>query len=105
MGYNIRPKDLADLGRWDADLKITCRSCGRWAVFELLPILNHFKGRGWNTSWGCVAARFICKGTPQEPGCGSKRLRAGLAPRPQPPRPEPILTELQMRQKTRRERH
>lgn len=105
MGFNIRPNELADLGKWDADLKITCRRCRRWAVFELLPILNHFRSRGWNTSWSCVASRFVCKGTQEDPGCGGKELRAGLAPRTKPPRPEPVLTELQMQQRIRRERH
>jgi len=105
MGYNIRPNDLADLAKWDADLKIRCRRCDRSAVFELLPILNHFRAQGWNTSWSCVAWHFVCKGTPEDPGCGSKAVSAGMEPRAKPNTPEPILSELEMRQTARRERH
>jgi hypothetical protein len=105
MGANIRPHELADLAEWDADLKITCRRCKRTAVFDLLPILNHFRAHGWNTSWSCVASRFVCKGTADQPGCGSKDLAAGLAPRVMPAPPEPRMTETQMRQRAKRERH
>ncbi len=105
MGANIRPNDLADLAKWDADLKITCRHCRRSAVFDLLPILNYFRARGWNTSWSCVAPRFICKGTVEQPGCGSKELAAGMAPRPAPVPPEPKLSETQVTQRAKRERH
>ena len=104
MGFNIRPHDLADLHKWDADLRVRCRRCGRRAVFDLMSILNYFRGRGWNTSWDCVAARFVCKGTPDEPGCGSKAMSVGMHPRPKPQRPEPKLTELEMRQQAKRER-
>ena len=105
MGYNIRPKDLADLCKFDADLKVRCRRCGRWAVFDILPVLNHFRGRGWNTTWGCVAWHFICKGTNEDRGCGSKDLSVSMVPRPKPAPPEAKLTELQMRQRAKRERH
>jgi hypothetical protein len=77
MGFNIRPNDLADLAKWEADLRLRCRRCGRWAVFDLLPILNHFRAMGWNTSWGCVAMRFACKGSADDPGCGSKLFQSG----------------------------
>jgi|GEM_PF-4276207 len=105
MGYNIRPSDLADLCKWDADVKVTCRRCGRWALFELLPLLNHFRSRGWNTSWDCVASHFVCKGTEDDAGCGSREMRVGLAPRVKPTPPEPTLTRLQMKQRAKRERH
>ena len=104
MGFNIRPHDLADLHKWNADLRVRCRRCGRAAVFDLVSILNYFRGQGWNTSWSCVAARFVCKGTPDKPGCGSKAMSVGMHPRPKPQRPEPKLTELEMRQQAKRER-
>ena len=105
MGFNIRPNDLADLCKWDSDLRVRCRRCGRWAVFDLLPILNHFRSRGWNTSWSCVAARFVCKGSPDDPGCGSKAVSVGLHPRPKTVPPQPAVGESQMRQQAKRDRH
>ncbi len=105
MGFNIRPQDLADLHKWNADLLVRCRRCGRRAVFELVSILNYFRGRGWNTSWGCVAARFVCKGTPDDPGCGSKDLSVRMHPRPKHLPPEPRMTEAEMRQQAKRDRH
>jgi hypothetical protein len=103
MGYNIRPNDLADLCKWDADLRVRCRSCGRSAMFDLLPILNHFRSKGWNTSWDWVGMHFICAGTPDPPGCGSKSI--GLHPRVQLTPPEPKLTDMQIRQQAKRDRH
>lgn len=105
MGYNIRPHDLADLSKFDADLRVRCRRCGRTAVFDLLPILNHFRSRGWNTSWDTVAIRFRCSGTVEAPGCGSKAVSVGLHPRVQLTPPEPKMTETQMRQQAKRDRH
>jgi hypothetical protein len=105
MGYNIDPNDLADLCKWVADVKVTCRKCRRWAIFPLLPLLHHFRQRGWNTSWGCVARRFVCKGTEEDRGCGSKELWIGLAPHVEPTPPEPTMTKLQMQQRAKRERH
>jgi len=104
MGLNIRPNDLADLRKWDADLHVRCRRCGRRAVFDLVSILNYFRGRGWNTSWDCVAPRFVCKGTPDSRGCGSKDAAVGMHPRMKLTQPEPKLTELEMRQLAKRER-
>ena len=104
MGYNIRPNDLADLCKWNADLSVRCRRCGRSAVFDLLPILNHFRSRGWNTSWDCVAGRFICVGVEGAPGCGGKIIAIGLHPKTNPDAPEPVPTESQLRQKAKRER-
>jgi hypothetical protein len=105
MGYIIRPNDLSDLGKWDADLRVRCRSCGRSAVFDLLLILNHFRSRGWNTSWDCVALRFICAGTPDAPGCGGKVISVGLHPRVKLQPPEPKLSETRLRQQAKRDRH
>lgn len=104
MGANIRPNDLADLCKWDADLKITCRRCGRWAVFDLLPVLNHFRARGWNTAWDCIASHFVCRGTVDDAGCGSRQISPGMAPRMKPPPPVPKVTEIQARQMAKRER-
>jgi hypothetical protein len=100
-----RPKDLADLARLDANLKVTCRDCGRSAVYELLPILNHFRGRGWNTAWSTIGRRFRCAGTAESPGCGSRDMAVGMVPLDRPPPPEPKLTETQLRQRARRKRH
>lgn len=58
MSANARPKTLHDLHKWNADLLIVCRSCGRAGVFQLVPILTHFHSKGWNTDWGCVANRY-----------------------------------------------
>jgi hypothetical protein len=104
MSANRNPKDLGDLSRWDADLLIACRTCGRKGVFELWAILNHFRSRGWSTLWGNVAYRIRCKGTSGDPGCGSKDLSAHTAPRLKLPPPSPRLSDLEMRQWAKRER-
>lgn len=104
MSANHSPKDLSDLGKLEADLLIICHACGRKGTFELWPIVNHFRSRGWSTLWGNVACRFRCRGTANDPGCGSKRLSAHMAPRLKLPPPQPRMTELQAMQKAKRER-
>jgi hypothetical protein len=99
-----RPNDLADLGKLDADLKVTCRRCGRSAVFPLLPLVNHFRQRGWNTAWHSLGHRFACRGVVGRAGCGAKDVALGLDPKDKPDPPTPRLTSREIKQRVRRER-
>ncbi|HEX8215649.1 MAG TPA: hypothetical protein VF582_09310 [Allosphingosinicella sp.] len=99
-----RPKDLSDLRKLDADLKVTCRRCGRSAVFPLLPLLNHFRQRGWNTAWHSLSHRFACRGVVGRPGCGAKEIALGLEPRDNPEPPKPRLTAREIKELVRRSR-
>lgn len=105
VSANHRPNDLSDLRKWDADLLLVCRNCKRRGILELLPIIIHFRSRGCSTAWGNIACRFRCKGTRNDPGCGSKDVSAQMAPRLKPPAPVPRKSELALRQQARRERH
>ena len=68
MSFKIRPSDLADLCKWDADLPVRRRRGGRRPVFDLLPILNLFRSRGWNIRWDCLAARSVRARSNNDPG-------------------------------------
>lgn len=105
MSANHRPQTLSDLlTKYQADLLIVCRKCRRRGIFEVAPIIAHFQSRGWSMVWGNIACRFRCKGTRDDPGCGSKEVSAHMAPRVKPPAPAPVLNDLQLRQKAKRER-
>lgn len=81
MSANLNPKTLSDLGKYEADLLIICRRCGRRGIFEVMTIIAHFQSRGWSMVWGNIACRFRCRGTRNDPGCGSKDVSAQMAPR------------------------
>ena len=99
-----RPKDLDDLRKLEADLKVTCVRCGRAAIFPILPILNHFRSRGWNTAWDTIGRHFACRGKEGDRGCGSREVRLSLAPPDRIPPPKPIVTNRAIKERIRRER-
>lgn len=43
-----RPRQLSDLVRLDADLKVRCAACGRVAIFDVRRVSPFFRTRGWN---------------------------------------------------------
>jgi hypothetical protein len=88
MGANHRPKDLSDLLRYEANLQVNCRACGRSGTFHTPDVIAYFRSKGWNTAWGMVACRFRCEGLRRQ-GClgedGADREAAGAAAAPADP--------------------
>jgi hypothetical protein len=99
-----RPKDLFDLFKFEANLQVTCRRCGRSGVFPTEQVIEYFRHKRWNTSWEMVASRFRCQGFGRE-GCGAKDAEVSMAPIPKPvvlPKPEPTLQDLKREERRRR---
>lgn len=61
-------RDLEDLSRKRADLRISCRDCGHAGSIQIYQALDLFRRNRWSTDWYEVARRFWCR------KCGSKRL-------------------------------
>ncbi|MFN3944770.1 MAG: hypothetical protein ACK4K7_07560 [Allosphingosinicella sp.] len=75
----------------DANLKVTCRVCGRTGVFPTRDIVAYFRARSWNSAWTAAGERFRCDGIGAE-GCGARGAHLSLvpiarAPAMEPPRP------------------
>lgn len=100
-----RPKDLSDLIRLEAHLRVTCTACGRSGVFPVRDVIAYFRNRGWNSAWQVAGRRFRCDGTEHAPGCGHRGAHLSLAPIERPPvLPPPQPTARDIKVKARRER-
>ena len=64
-------RDLDDLSRKGADLRITCRDCGHSRSAAIWDVQRIFRNRMWSTDWTQVARRFRCR------KCGSKHIAIG----------------------------
>lgn len=84
-----RPKDLSDLTKLEANLRVTCRSCGRAGVFPVRDVIAYFRSKSWNTAWAAAGERFRCDGPEHDPGCGARGARLSLVPIARPPVVEP----------------
>jgi hypothetical protein len=103
MAFNHRPKFLYDLHRWDANLKVTCLSCGRSGIYRTQDVVAYFQAKGWNQSWEMVAGRFRCEGFHE--GCGARNARVDMVPAPKPPEPPPpLVTHRHLKQEEWRRR-
>lgn len=87
------PKDMNDLVRVQAQLRVTCPGCGRSALFDPKQIVSYYFAHGWNTAWDVAGMHFRCDGNDNGPGCGTRGARLDWAPWPAartpvaPPRP------------------
>ena len=100
-----RPKDLSDLIRLEAHLRVTCSACGRSGVFPVRDVIAYFRSHNWNSAWTVAGERFRCDGTPESPGCGHRGAHLSLTPiegPPVAPVPQPTLRDLKVQR--RRER-
>jgi hypothetical protein len=100
-----RPKDLSDLIKFEAHLRVTCSKCGRSGVFPVKDVLVYFRSKGWNTAWEVAGSHFVCRGMDPDDGCGERAARLGLEPIPQPmivPKPEPTKVEIKREIRRRR---
>ena len=91
-----RPKSLTDLPRLNANLRVTCPSCGRSGVYPAKDVIAYFIGKGWNLAWDDAGSRFRCDGGEHDRGCGTRGARLGIEPashRPVPPPPEPTMRD------------
>ncbi len=71
----VKLRDMADLIRWRAELRVVCNTCGREARFDPAAMLKWFRSHGWSTSLDVAAHRFRCDGPEAGVGCGSKDVR------------------------------
>lgn len=53
------PKTLSDLHRIEAQVRVTCTSCGATEVWELDALIKEVRDNGGNTDWN--AARYALK--------------------------------------------
>jgi hypothetical protein len=87
------PKNLTDLIRVEAQLRVTCPSCGRTALFDPKQIISYYRAHGWNTAWEIAGMHFHCSGNDRGLGCGGRGARLSWEPwpmartRPAPPQP------------------
>ena len=98
-----RPKDLSDLIRLKANLRISCPKCGRSGVFLTRDVIAYFRSKNWNSAWQAAGERFRCEGFGK--GCGHKGALLSLAPIEEPFKPPvPKPTERDRREEIRRRR-
>jgi hypothetical protein len=99
VAFNHRPKCLSDLHRWNANLKVTCLSCGRSGTYRTQDVVAYFQSRAWNQAWEMVARRFRCE------GCGARNARVDMTPIERPPEiPPPAPTKADLKAQFRRRR-
>jgi hypothetical protein len=90
----IKLRRLEDLVKWEADLRVECRECGRQARFSAANMVSWFQSRRWSTSLDSAPQHFRCAGIDGS-GCGSRnvRLSAMMPDAVLPPeRPRPAAT-------------
>ena len=71
-----QPKNLADLRKIDADLRVVCRACGRRRVFDRELLHSDLLRRGKSTDWTLMPRHFRCSGR----GCRSRDVRLEILP-------------------------
>lgn len=54
-------RQLFDAAAQGHNLKLTCRGCGRAAVFGAHAVWRHFRRKGWSEWLRDVAKRFRCR--------------------------------------------
>lgn len=91
------PKGLDDIARRGGSISVTCRQCGRVALFNPHEILSFWRSKGWDTSWSGFSAHLVCR---RPDGCGTRGPSVswvlGTPPDtdPLPPRPRFTRTKL-----------
>ena len=101
-----RPKDLSDLIRLEAHLKVTCPDCGRSGIFPVKDIIAYFRSRNWNSAWSVAGRRFRCEGLGPDRGCGRRGATLSLSPIAPPAAasvPRPSVADI--KKQIRRERN
>lgn len=83
----IKLNSLDDYARYDADVEVTCRRCGRVALFDARSLVDYFRSRGLNRSLEVAKLKFRCAGEGDK-GCGSRDVKIRARPRPNPTSPE-----------------
>jgi hypothetical protein len=83
----VQLRTLEDMRKWQADVLVQCRQCGKEARFNAGDIVKWFQACRWSTSLDVAPQRFRCS------QCGAKDavIRAKM-PDPKLPetRPRPI---------------
>jgi hypothetical protein len=62
------PKDLSDLRRVEATLRVTCRRCGHAREFDIGELGRELSRRRKSSAWDALPHHFRC-------GCGARRPR------------------------------
>lgn len=57
-----QPKNLSDLHRIEAQVRVTCRSCRATEVWELGAIIDEVRRQGGNTDWRAARQSLKCPG-------------------------------------------
>ena len=89
-----RPKSLDEYPRFEADVGVRCRKCGRVAVYEAAEICAYFRAKRIRRTLPIETKPFRCL------GCGARNIEAfpihrSGRPDPlpaRPPIPRPIYT-------------
>ena len=75
-------RTLRELARHGGSLRVTCRSCGRAALFSVRDTVDHFTRRHWPDDWDAVPQRFRC-------ACGRRDVVVSWVEGPPPDPPGP----------------
>lgn len=105
MGANPRLKDLTDLIKHKANLRVMCPKCGRVADFPVQGIVEYFRSVRFITAWDAAGSYFRCVGGFNGGGCGHKGARLSMIPMNQTvklPKPEPSKADLRREERLRR---
>lgn len=70
------PKSLLDLRKLDADLRVTCRRCGRTHDFHREALTALLMQRHKNLAWDMLPSHFRCS----VEACRSKDVRLAVVP-------------------------
>ncbi len=54
------PKNLSDLSRVEAQVRVTCRGCGAIEVWELDALIAEVRKKGGNTDWTAARRALAC---------------------------------------------
>jgi hypothetical protein len=105
MGANPRLKDLSDLIKHQAHLRVTCLRCGRVADFPVAGVIEYFSSVRFNTAWDVAGSYFRCEGGLKGSGCGHKGARLSMIPMNQTvklPKPQPTKADIKREERLRR---
>lgn len=92
---SYRPiRQLSDLTRIGANLRLTCLACGHTGVMHAGEVTSYFVAKRWNLAWETAAARFSCY------ECKGRDIRLEVALIPQAPAPmQPITIDREEKRK------
>ena len=86
----VQLRTLEDMRKWQADVLVQCRNCGKEARFNAGDIVKWFHACRWSTSLDVAPQRFRCS------ECGAKDavIRAKMPEAKLPsPKPRPMALE------------